>query len=456
MSGSVPNGALELNESVSLVEASAGGTLAGPNGSTITLGYDGDGNLKEGGVFDAQGRVPVHIIRPGLGRGRGRHLYEAGMLSQNAPKFSGWKMFVNHLSPEARKAQGGLPRDVRDLGGRVQESWWDSSVPADDKGHDAGSVVGMVRPVKFIRELIDDDPSLVEASISATATGVKPVIHTGSRAWMVEGINDRGSVDWVTEGGAGGRIAPLLEHAYETDRQVELALVESLDEGDLREYLRSGRVPAPEAAVPDPAEGGAVSDITPEAVQEALTASPQILIEAFTDSAEIQTFVATLVEAKMGEQKDSLEEAAQTRVDRAFTLAAFEREAHKLIRESKLPESWQEGLRKRYRIEENRPTDGLDVSDDTDDDGKVTKTALDKLREAVAADIAEEHTRLAEARPTRVRNQGGGSREISEAKDGGEEKDADGKKKKSGPQPYWAEVLSEAGFEDPEQIYAGA
>ena len=83
--------------------------------------------------------VPLVIIRPGLGRGRGRHLYEAAMLEENARKFSGWKMYVDHLSPEARKAAGGLPRSMRDLGGIIMESHWDATIPADEeKGHGQG------------------------------------------------------------------------------------------------------------------------------------------------------------------------------------------------------------------------------------------------------------------------------------------------------------------------------
>jgi hypothetical protein len=451
-----PISAFELNEAVTLYEAATAPVINKPDGTQIELGYDGEGNLKEGGVFDEKGRVPVIVIRPGLGRGRGRHLYEAAMLEENASKFAGWKQYVDHLSPEARKAAGGLPRGVRDLGGRLQETWWDPSIPADDL-HEAGAVLGMSRPTRQIRELIDDDPLLVEASISATATGVHPKMHGGQQAWCVEGINDRGSLDWVTEAGAGGRIAPLLESIYADEREVELALVESLDPDELREHLRArGQSTTPAARrTTEPPEGGDDHmEIKPEALAEALSASPTILVEAIgkslTESAEVQAFVDKLVEAKLGDEREILEATAQARVDRAFELAGLERLAHKMIAESKLPESWQEGLRERYSLNENRPTDALNVENDLDDDGKVTKSAKDKLTESLEGDIKAERKRLAEANPTRVRGAGGSS-ELAEAAEPKE-----GEQPKDGPKPYWAEVLSEAGFEKPDEIYAGA
>jgi hypothetical protein len=237
-----PAEALELHEGISLLEAAKSPGVTKPDGTVIELGYDGSGNKVDGGVFDSKGRVPLHIIRPGIGKGKGNHLYEAQMLQENAPTFGGWKMMLNHLSEEAKKAAGGLPRDVRDLGGRVQEAWWDNTVPADEsKGHGQGAVMGMVRPVKAIREYIDDDPQMVEASISASATGVRPVTRDGKRVWLVEGINPRGTVDWVTEAGAGGKVAAILQEAYSDQEDVQTALLESMTDEEMLAHLRETR-----------------------------------------------------------------------------------------------------------------------------------------------------------------------------------------------------------------------
>ena len=102
-----------------------------------------------GNPVRADGLVPLYIIRPGIGRGRGKHLYEAEMLEREVAegRFKGWKMYVDHQAPEAKKASGGLPRSIRDLGGFIKEAWWDGAVPADpDRGWGKGAVVGLAKP----------------------------------------------------------------------------------------------------------------------------------------------------------------------------------------------------------------------------------------------------------------------------------------------------------------------
>lgn len=397
-----------------------------------------------GSVFDEQGRVPVVVIRPGIGKGRGRHLYEAAMLRENAQKFEGWKMFIDHLSQEARRAAGGLPRSIRDLGGRLTETWWQEDFPADpSKGHGQGAVLGLAKPVPFVRELIEHDPEIVENSISASATAVRPVTRDGQRVWLVEGIEDYGSLDWVTEAGAGGRVLSLMESAYGTQEGIDLALLESVTDGELLHHLQEARPDLLEAMkgkgggdydsdehkakckelekkgmpheaakkaarkalseATDPEGGDDMGEITPEALQEALAASPDIITKALQESAEVQLFVNGLVEAKLEEEREGIEHEAQQRAQRQIDLRDMRDSAHELIRESKLPESWQVGLRERYDLQEGKPTSALDVLDEVDDDGKVTKTARTRLAEAVAEDIKSERTRLAEANPTRVR-----------------------------------------------------
>jgi hypothetical protein len=410
-----PAAAFELRESISLVEAVSGAS-----------------------IFAEDGTVPVHIIRPGIGKGRGNHLYEADMLAANAHKFMGWRMYVDHESPEARKAAGGLPRSMRDLGGRIVEAEWDPNVPADPaRGFGQGAVVGRAKPTRFIRELIEDDPELVEASISASATGVRPVVRDGKRVWLVEGIEDRGSVDWVTEAGAGGRVAALLEAAFVEEGEREV-LLESMSDEELSEYLRENR---PHLTNP---EGGDVSDISPKALEEALASSPEALISALAQSAEVQTFVSTLVEAKLDEERDLMRAEAQAEAQRTLELRDLRDAAHDQIAESKLPESWQDDIREKFTLKENGvPTDDLDVSDEVDDNGDITKPAAKVLAEAIDAEIAKARTKLAEANPTRVRDQG----------PRGDEDPSQPTSEKTEEKPYWAQVIQEAGI-DPDRAYA--
>jgi hypothetical protein len=108
----------------------------------------------------------------------------------------------------------------------------------------------------------------------------------------------------------------------------------------------------------------------------------------------------------------------------------------------------------RFSLVEGQPTPALDVTDDVDESGEVTKTAATKLREAVEADIARERERLAEVSPTRVRNQGASQtppageqpKKLAEGTDKTEAED-------EGPQSEWAQFLEEAGV-DPKRAYA--
>jgi hypothetical protein len=194
-------------------------TIAQPTSADLRLTESA--SLVEGGV-QPDGSVLLNLIRPCVGRGRGRHLYKPEMLEANAGKFSGWKMYLNHLSESARRALGGLPRDIREVGGIIDESWWDPSVPAHGR-FGQGAVVGRSKPVQVIRDLVEVDPRLVECSISATATGVSRARVGNEDVWVVEGISNdpKGSVDWVTDGGAGGQVASMMESVYEAADPVQ-------------------------------------------------------------------------------------------------------------------------------------------------------------------------------------------------------------------------------------------
>jgi hypothetical protein len=433
-------------------------------------------------VFDSQKAVKLHVIRPGVGKGRGRHLYEASMLAKNAPKFSGWRMYVDHLSPEARKAAGGLPRSVRDYGGRILESWWDPNVPADPKrGYGRGAVVARARPARWIRELLEDDPGAIECSISAQATAVHPVSHNGMRVWAVEGIEDRGSVDWVSEAGAGGRIAPMIEAAYESEEAVEMELLESMTDEELVEHLRetrpgielveAGRKQAAAEAegmdadgdadgdeMDDEAQGKAKKntkteesaeegdmDITPEKLQEALLSSPELLAEAVQGSDTVQALIDERVRTALAEEKAVSDAERDAVIDRQWELRDLRDQAHQMIAESRLPESWQDGLRRRFDLRTDRtPTPELDVVDEIDAEGQTVKPAAEVLAEAVTEALKSERRRLAEVAPTRVRGQGPTS--LKEGEEEGEESPPlDG---------FHRQLLQEAGV-DYDKAYAG-
>lgn len=449
-------------------------------------------------AVDEDGNVLIHMIRPCVGRGKGRHVYEAKMLQENAEKLRGWKMYVNHQSTDERKAKGGLPRDVEHMGGRVLESWWDPEVPASGR-FGAGAIVGKVRPTPPIRALIENDPELLETSINATATGVKPVQRDGQRAWLVEGIHDKGTVDWVSEGGAGGRVAPvsILEAVFGTPDEEEAAMLDSMTDDELREHLATTRPAVLEAAAApakgkgdaeDAKDGGADEEaelvasfmkkglsrplaekaakrqlasktqeskddkdahnkgdevpVTAEQVEEAL-ASPEV-------QAKLASLVEAAVETKVAESRDRIRAEARVDAERAIEIRDLRDRAHALIREADLPPLYAEESLAKFDLVEGEPTDALDLYEAVDDDGKVEQSAMAVLEAAVATEVDRQRKLVSSLRPTRVRGQG--ASKSSE----GEDKDGEGKSK--GPDrvgSLTATLLQEANI-DPDKAFVGS
>lgn len=437
------------------------------------------------GVAD-DGTVLMHLIRPCVGRGRGKHLYKAEMLEANAGVFAGWKMYLNHLSDQARRALGGLPRDIRDTGGIVEESYWDPDVPADGR-FGKGAVVGKVKPVPLVQELLRVDPRLVEASINATATSCKPGKVGSERVWIVEGIEEKGSVDWVTEAGAGGRVASIME-ALIDDGSAVAGVLESLDNGTIlawvvqhrpelaealkgkkppegsaeeesgesddeevaeeaKKLLKSGKAKTQKQAemlarnalkakkVSESAEGDGVAEITPEALTEALTsdegkaAIAEAIAPAVRDavkSLDLGTEVVSLVEARLEESTEVIRAEAAARADRRNELRDMRDLAHRKIDESKLSPLLKQRTKAQFDLVEGTPTSDLNLVDDEDESGKVVKSAMDKLDEAVAGEIRDGLAVMAEIKPTRVVEQGAriteGNGEGKEGEEGKQDK----------------------------------
>lgn len=447
------------------------------------------------GKVNADGTVNLHIIRPGIGRGKGKHLYTPEMLAENAEIFKGWRMYVDHLSEEARRALGGLPRSIRDLGGRIMEAHWDPDVPADPQhGWGQGAVVGTAKPVPLVAELIEHDPELIEASITARATAVKPMQHNGQQVWMVEGIEPNGSVDWVTEAGAGGRVVSLME-AHMND---EAAVLDSMDDDELIAHLQAERPgvadalaeakkmpPEDEASEtgaddefaekvkkhkkrglpPELAERaarkeiqqnaqrgeeGEDDDVNVEALREAFATDEgaALLDELLSErvAARVKEVLPGEIEEALEEERELIRIEARADADRQIFLRDARDRAQEMIRESKLPAEFQSVLRAKYDLVENRPTPALDVIEEVDDSGTVTKTGMQVLEEAVKADLDEQRRLLAAAQPTRVKDPNRRLREARDDESDEERKERELEESKTTGSPLTDKLLTGAGF----------
>jgi hypothetical protein len=408
-------------------------------------------------VFNDDGTVSIHVMRPCIGKGKGRHVYTAEMLKENAHKFSGWRMFKNHLSEQARRALGGLPRPIEHIGGRVIEAEWDETVPADpDRGFEQGAIVARVRPVGEIKALIEQDPELIEASINAKATSVQPVMADGKRAWLVEGIQDDGSVDWVTEAGAGGRVASLVESVYHTQEDIEMALLESMSDEELVQTLRENRPGLVDSLVEgrEAPEGDTPPESTPPEGAETPAAQPAAVLREALESEEGQALITQVISPMIQEavefERGLVQAEASAEADRKLQLRDMRDEAHGLIEAARLPSEWEVELKGKYQLgDSGKPSDALDVLDEISDEGEVTKAAPDALREAVVADITRQRELIASARPTRVRQQGPTRIEEAPSKTEDETEKPEKPKKDAA---LWEQTLQEAGI-DPAEAY---
>lgn len=408
-------------------------------------------SLSEASVA-ADGTIPLVVIRPTVGRGKGRHLYTAEMLKENSHVFGdqrdaqgnlhrpGWKMFLDHQSEEAKRAAGGLPRSVRDLAGRVIESWWDESLPADGR-YGQGGVVARVRPTRYVRELIQDDAEILEASINARATSVRPIQHNGQRVWLVEGIEDRGSVDFVTEGGAGGRVAALMESVYHDEHAEDNALLDTLSDEELVAKLRKDRPELIEALASEPPAPPVKTDPPkadpPDEPVDVLT----VLTEALR-SDEGRVLLREAVGDALSDERDLIRAEARADADRVIQLHSMEREAHNMIEAAKLSSRWEANLKERFSLSEAGPSYDLDVVDEIDEETRqVTRPAEAILRESVTGAITEARDLISSTGGgTRVRGQG--------------PVQGDGKPDERKRPSLYRDLLQEAGFEDPETVYA--
>jgi hypothetical protein len=228
--------------------------------------------LMEASEEDASKReVILTIIKSGWGNKTHNHYYPPSALREAADRqtFADVKMFVDHLSESQRRMLNGLPRSVRDLVGRIKETWYDD---------ESKTLKGRAKLVPWFYEMVASDLELVEASINAAGRATAKVID-GKQARFVESIDKAMSVDWVVIGGAGGKVDALLEaHLEERINMLEEMTVEQLVEArpDLVKDILEGplnefRVTEPVAEMME--EASVSSDVdadeteAPEAVQ---------------------------------------------------------------------------------------------------------------------------------------------------------------------------------------------
>jgi hypothetical protein len=395
---------------------------------TAVLRISEAASLAPGGAVAEDGTVTLHLIRPCLGKGRGRHVYEADMLRRHAESghFNDWPMFVDHESPEARRKAGGLPRSFGDLGGRVVETWWDDSVPAEG-AFGKGAVAAKALPVPWIQEYLRNDPKLGQVSLNTHATGVQPTTRQGRPAYIVEGFEHEGSVDWVTRAGAGGRVVQLMEAAYDEGRDEAAVrqLMEAMPDDRVAAWIRDERPAVAEALNADHGEHEEDDDVTvkPEDIQEAVSETLRsddgkaVLAEAIRESASevITETVKDVLPTALGAAAGVIEQQAVAAADMAVRRGAMRTKGEAAVQEAKLgdgselPEKFRGLALTRITEAANSLEDKTETEGDGDDAvTKVTETAETQFDAEVEAAITEarelvESVKPRPAKPRRAR-----------------------------------------------------
>lgn len=367
--------------------------------------------LPDGTMAEA---MKVAVIRPCMSKGRRIRgmspIYEPKMLAENAGVFTGWPMYLDHLTEEVAEELTELlqekGRSIKDLGGRVLRSWYDPdlSFPDDsEKGYQKGGVVAEVVPQPVIRGMLEADPGILNVSINAWPKGARvgrPTWNQSERGMVIEGIREKpmGSVDWVFRGGAGGRplteedrelTVSVLESLYDPSREDEeppagdkdkdfkvnkklsemtQAEIEALDQSELAEALREENPSLAEALTAgDPEPAPAAAGITPTQLQEALDRQQASILSAVDDRIE-ENDPDRIIEER--EQFRDLADLAKIKIEEAAKNVG-------------LPDEWVSEISRKYTLFPSGPASGLLVEADYDSG----ESAEEVLVESIRADV---------------------------------------------------------------------
>lgn len=373
-----------------------GGLVEGNPGTRLVV-------PKKGKIFDADGVCEVVVIRPCVSRGkRIRNLppiYTPQMLAENAHVYTGWLMYMDHLTERIVEEMLKEGRSIRELGGRVLKSWWDPSVRFKDDatfGFQPGGVAAKVLPQKPVREMLEADPEILNVSHNAWPTGArrgKAPWNQNLEGYLIEGIRPRpeGTVDWVPRGGAGGRLrlqeweefaVGVLGSHYGSASREDDPLKENTDTMDLSKITKpADLLEALKAEKPELAEALALrEEEQPRGRSQAQVPENVLTAEALQEALREQ---AEEFNRKLEEKDTKIAEAAEEKAQSLFEersqASLIAAKAGKLIEATGLPARWQEDLKRRYAVLPSGPSSALQACIEAED----TDTAL---AEAVKAD----------------------------------------------------------------------
>ncbi|MCA1670399.1 MAG: hypothetical protein LC793_24070, partial [Thermomicrobia bacterium] len=177
------------------------------SGVNVRILEVGMATISESKSAPNKGVFEMTIIRPGFNTSGSRY-YTKEAIAEAATKqlFDGKKMYVDHPTAAEEKA---LPeRSVSRIGAVIKETY------LGNEGELRGKAAIVNPQLKEMLSLMKEQGVLHHIGVSINALGsVKEGEMEGRKTNIVKGFTEGKSVDFVTEPGAGGRIA-----LYESDR----------------------------------------------------------------------------------------------------------------------------------------------------------------------------------------------------------------------------------------------
>ena len=146
--------------------------------------------------------------------------YPKSTIQEAAPLFAGLKMYINHPTDVEERTRP--ERDLKDWVSTIQESWYEAT---------SGEAMGRIHiHDAYLTEKVKDPVFREHIGLSINTSGKRYMKEIdGKQMEVIEKIFAPRSVDWVTEPGARGRVAYLLEsqnQAKEKDMLEKMTLKE--------------------------------------------------------------------------------------------------------------------------------------------------------------------------------------------------------------------------------------
>ena len=319
----------------------------------------------------------VKIIRPGPGNMRDRFYYTQEAIESSIDVFSGKKMYKNHLTKSQEQANGGQPRSVDDWVATMKEIW------VDESGNALGGIT-----------FVDDD-FFAKAKKGKDDLGVsvrgrvraRPGSVNGESYNVVESFTYGGSVDFVTEAGAGGGFVSIAEsEILENNMDPENMTLDQLLDANPQAFTEYADRLATES----------------EANKDDEVDGDEVATESGHSHISLEDVKALITEAVEG----AMEKVKQNE------LANNKMILNKMLSESDLPKATQARLARELH---DVSFDAVEATEDT-----PAKTGLELFTEAVNAAMDEARAELREATEAFTTVDDGGVGEIVVAESGGQ------------------------------------